>query len=148
MKPVIVLASLALLLLPTPVRAQPLSRLASAEGRPVFVIDVDSREWQGRLLKATKDMLIIESEAGTREFQLTNVKRVDADGDRIRDGAIKGALFGLMLGALSSGHGGGRIIAGGTVLYGLIGAGIDALNQSKHTVYNGPAPQASVTLKW
>ncbi len=148
MKAAIVLTSLVLLLLPASVRAQSSSGLVSAEGRPVFVIDVDSREWQGRLLKATKDTLIIESETGTREFQLTNVKRVDADGDRIRDGAIKGALFGLILGALSSGHGGARIIVGGTVIYGLVGAGLDAAHQSKHTVYNGPAPQLGVSLRW
>jgi uncharacterized protein YcfJ len=146
----IAIVPLVLLLLPVASQAQSLSRLAGAEGRPVFVIDADSREWQGKLLKASKDTLTIESEAGIREFPLVKVKRVDADGDRIRDGAIKGAVCGLILGALASGNGtgAGRIVLGSAMIYGLIGAGVDAINQSKHTVYRAPAPQAQLTVRW
>jgi hypothetical protein len=120
--------------------------LRSARGYFVAVIDGDSREWQGKLLAIDTDSFTVEVEARPRRFELTNVKRVDAHGDRIWDGAVKGALFG---GVMAGIVGGGRMAIGSAVLYGLIGVGVDALNSCKHTVYRAPAVSASVkVLSW
>jgi hypothetical protein len=32
--------------------------------------------------------------------------------------------------------------------YGMLGAGVDALNRCKHTVYRAPAPQLAVKVSW
>ena len=77
--------------------------LKSAVGRAVFVIDEDRREWQGRLLKVSADALEVESDAGIRTFKVEAIRRVDADGDSVGDGALKGALFGLGIGVLTTG---------------------------------------------
>jgi hypothetical protein len=120
--------------------------LRSARGYFVAVIDGESREWQGRLLAIDTDSFTVEVDARPRRFELTNVKRVDAHGDRIWDGAVKGALFGGIMAGIV---GGGRMAIGSAVLYGLIGVGVDALNSCKHTVYRAPAVSASIkVLSW
>jgi len=120
--------------------------LRSARGSFVAVIDSDSREWQGKLLAVEKSSLIVELDALPRRFELANVKRVDAHGDRVWDGALKGALIGGVLAGVTLG---GRAAFGSAIVYGLIGVGVDALNRCNHTVYRAPAVSASVkVLSW
>lgn len=148
MRATTILIILAFLSLPATVAADQDPKLKGAKGELVFVIDEDSREWQGKLLSVSADALTIEDSSGVREFPLTKVRRIDAEGDSIRDGAIKGAIFGGVLGVFyAAAYKDGRAILGGAMTYGLIGAGIDALNRSKQTVYRGPAKLA-VTIKW
>jgi hypothetical protein len=126
-------------------------KLKDSQGRLVFVIDEDRREWQGRLLKVSADALEVESDVGVRTFKLADIRRVDADSDSVRDGILKGAAFGLALGALTGGlqGGGARFLVGGTLTYGLIGLIIDASCQSRHTVYHSNAsPQVSMKVSW
>src|SRR5262245_28960698 len=117
--------------------------LNSAVGRSVAVIDVDSHEWQGRLLSVAKDAVTVEIESGTREFKLADVKRVDAHGDSVKDGLIKGALFGLLV---SSFVGDARFTVMSTLSYAVVGVGLDALNSCNHTVYRAPAVAAQVKV--
>ncbi|MDQ3441110.1 MAG: hypothetical protein M3478_12255 [Planctomycetota bacterium] len=120
--------------------------LRSARGFLVAVIDADSHEWQGRLLDVGGNDITVELDALPRRFELTTVKRVDAHGDRVWDGAVKGAIFGGLMGAFALG---GRAAASGAVVYGLLGLGVDALNTCHHTVYRAPAVSASVkVLSW
>ncbi len=146
------IAIVALLLVAAPAWAQDDStrKLRSSQGQLVFVIDDNSREWQGRLIRVTSDALEIEGESDVRSFALTGVRRVDSDGDGIRDGIIKGAVFGAILGAFTVGNGvGGEMIIGGAAVYGLVGLCLDAANNSKHTVYRGKvAPRMAFTLRW
>lgn len=138
----------AFLAIPATAVADQSYKLKSAKGELVFVIDEDSREWQGKLLSVSADALTIEDSNGVREFPLTKVRRIDAEGDSVRDGAIKGAIFGGVLGVFyAAAYKDARPILGGALVYGLIGTGIDALNRSKQTVYRGPAKLA-VTIKW
>ena len=120
--------------------------LRSARGSFVAVIVSESREWQGKLLAVETDSLIVELDALPRRFELAKVKRVDAHGDRVWDGAVKGALFGGLMAGVTLG---GRAALGSAVIYGLIGAGVDAMNRCNHTVYRAPAVSASVkVLSW
>jgi hypothetical protein len=142
---------LALLLLVVPARigAAQSNKLGSAHGKQVFVIDQDHREWQGRLLETTKTSITIEGSDGIRRFMLAEVVRVDADGDRVRDGFIKGAIFGGVMAAIfAAPYTGPRVIAQGALAYALIGGALDAMNHSKQTVYRGAAPQLSYSVKW
>ena len=112
--------------------------LESAQGRTVFVIDEDRREWQGRLVRVSPEALDLESDAGIRRFVLADVRRVDADGDGLRDGFLKGFAIGslLSIGYLLDSEVKWATLASGLV-YGLIGAGIDAGCSGRHPVFHG-----------
>ena len=148
------LASFAMMLVAAPAFAQTAStqKLGSAEGQHVFVIDADSREWQGKLIKVSADALEIDGESGLRRFDLQNVRRVDSDGDNLRDGVIKGAVFGALMGMIfSTGEFRAQAMVGASVSYALVGLCMDAMNHSKQTVYRGkptPAPQVAMKLTW
>ena len=149
-----VLTIFVMLLLATSAFAQTAStqKLGSAEGQHVFVIDADSREWQGKLIKVSADALEIDGESGVRRFDLHNVKRVDSDGDRLHDGVIKGAVFGALMGMIfSTSEFRAQAMVGAGVSYALVGLCMDAMNNSKQTVYRGtpiPAPQIAMKLTW
>jgi hypothetical protein len=148
MRAITILVVLASVAIPATAVADQSHKLKSAKGELVFLIDEDSREWVGKLLSVSDDALTIEDSNGVREFPLTKVKRIDAEGDGIRDGAIKGAIFGAVVGVFYAvAFDDARPILGGALTYGLIGAGIDAINRSKQTVYRGPAKLA-VTVRW
>jgi hypothetical protein len=119
--------------------------LRSVRGHHVAVIDDNSREWQGRLLEITQSTIVVDVESSARRFELSAVKRVDAHGDRVVDGAVKGAVFGAILSVAVLGP---RAVPGATVAYGLLGLGIDALNSCHHTVYRAPSTAARATISW
>jgi hypothetical protein len=126
--------------------AEPNRKLRLARGFFVAVIDADSREWQGRLVDVGKNAITVEIDALPRTFELVQVRRVDAHGDRVWDGVLKGAVFG---GVIAGAFFGGRAIPGAVVGYGLVGLVIDAVNNGRHTVYRAPAVSASVkVLSW
>jgi hypothetical protein len=110
--------------------------LSSARGHAVAVIDADSREWQGRLLSVAADAITVEIDSDTKQFPLASVKRVDAHGDSVKDGLIKGALFGLLVSSFVQDA---RFTLTSVGVYSVIGVGLDALNSCNHTVYRGPA---------
>ena len=138
--------------------------LRSAEGRSVFVIDANRQEWQGRLLNVTVDALEVENDAGLRSFKLAEIRRVDADGDGVWDGAFKGAATGALLGLLGAAATGAPVWTAATsaMAYGLLGMAIDGGCSSRHPVYhgaaipsapepstaNGPAMRVSMRLRW
>ena len=133
------------LALPAVVRAQDTQSLWKARGMPVNVIDGDSREWQGRLLEIAKDAIVVEVESTPQRFELSSIKRVDADGDRVIDGAIKGAVFGAVISLAVLGP---RHMVPAAATYGLIGLGMDAMNRCRQTVYRTPPTQATVKISW
>jgi hypothetical protein len=147
MKSLLIIVPLVFVLWPAAAEAQ--SRLRSAEGQQVFVIDADRREWQGKLLEVALDSMTIEGESGVRRFALAEVRRVDSDGDGVRDGFIKGALFGLLPGLVATrATGNAGVAVASMAVYGVLGMGIDALNRCKQTVYRAPAPQLAVKVSW
>ena len=120
-------------------------RLRGARGLHVAVIDGESREWQGRLLEVAKDAITLEIGADARRFDIANVKRVDAHGDKVWDGALKGAAFGAVMAVIV---GVPRFAGRAGLSYGLIGLGLDALNHCNHTIYRAPATTANVKVSW
>ncbi|HUE86043.1 MAG TPA: hypothetical protein VMO26_08195 [Vicinamibacterales bacterium] len=141
----ILVATLLAVVVPSLASAQQTQALWSARGHHVAVIDADRREWQGRLLDIAGDAIVVEIDSAPQSFELSAVRRVDAHGDRILDGAIKGAIFGGVLGAIVAGP---RFAWQPALAYSLIGAGIDAMNRCYHTVYRAPATKAAVTISW
>ena len=146
MKVALILVPLGILSLAVTAEARQSHQLEGARGHRVTVIDIERREWQGTLLEVGKDALTVELESASRQFPIDAVKRVDVEGDGVVDGVIKGALFGGVLGALATARFRGAL--GGAMVYGAIGAGLDALNQCRHTVYRAPAPAATVKVSW
>ena len=144
MKRILVTAFL-VVVIPSLAVAQGTQSLRSARGHQVAVIDVDSREWQGRLLEIATDAIVVEVQSTPQTFGLASVKRVDAHGDRVIDGGIKGALFGAVIGSIVLGPRGALPAA---LSYGLLGFGLDALSSCHRTVYRTPATQAAVKVSW
>jgi F0F1-type ATP synthase assembly protein I len=144
----LVIIPLMLIAVPSHVKDGEVRHLNAAQGQQVFVIDSDRREWRGTLIDVATTTFTIDGQDGTKRFVLDDIRRVDADGDRIRDGFIKGILFGAFIGAVTSQYLGAGAIPRGMLVYGAIGAGLDALNRCKQTVYRAPAPQVSATLRW
>jgi hypothetical protein len=124
----------------------PPRKLRWARGYHVAIIDADRREWQGRLIEVAKDAIVVEVDSTARRFPLADVSRVDAHGDAVWDGAVRGAVIGGLLAALTIHD---AQFAFQTALgWGVMGLGLDALNRCTHTVYRGPAKQAAVTISW
>jgi len=117
--------------------------LSSARGRSVAVIDAASREWQGRLLSVAADAITVEIDSDAKQFPLSEVKRVDAHGDSVTDGLIKGALFGLLVSTFAHDA---RFTVTSVAVYSVIGVGLDALNSCNHTVYRAPARTVQVKV--
>jgi len=119
-----------------------------------FVLDDQGVETTGKLLKLDRDGVVLVIDGAERRFDLARVKRVSRRGDSLKNGAIAGATFGLLMGVLSgaiadcrndSGYGacdaGPRvaIAAGSTAIYAAIGVGIDAAIQGRTVLYRAPA---------
>ena len=143
MKRVLLVLSALCVLAATTVEAGPNRGLGSARGHSVAVIDNNSREWQGRLLSVSADAITVEIDSDVKQFPLSEVKRVDAHGDSVKDGLIKGALFGLFVSAFVHDA---RFTATSVGVYSVIGVGLDALNSCNHTVYRAKAKTVQVKV--
>src|ERR671911_1571838 len=86
----LVILPLILVAAPAHVKAGDARHLRASEGQEVFVIDSDQREWRGKLLEVATASVTIDQQTGPKRFPLDDIRRVDADGDRIRDGLLKG----------------------------------------------------------
>ena len=139
----------------------------------VFVRDQAGQETRGKLLRLDDSALVILVDGTPREFELSRVSRVQKRGDSLRNGALIGSAIGFGLGLLVAGEADCRTSSGydncgagprtafalmSTAVYGLMGAGIDALIQGRTTIYESPrsiafshAPGrigANVTFRW
>lgn len=131
------------LAVPALAQAQSEIQLRHSRGLQVSVIDTDSREWQGRLLEVAADAVVLEIGSDARRFALSDIKRVDARGDKVWDGAVKGAIFGALVGLAV---GAGRFATQAALSYALVGVALDAMNNCNHTVYR--ARPVGVTVSW
>ena len=137
----------------------------------VFVRDQAGQETKGKLLRLDDRALVILVDGTPREFELSRVSRVQKRGDSLRNGALIGSAIGFGLGFLVGGLsdcyaaseycGAGprtAFVLTSTAVYGLLGAGIDALIQGRTTLYRGPSAiavshppgrvAANVTIRW
>jgi hypothetical protein len=148
-------ALLLLLCYPSPAQAEDEAKLRGSRGRAVAVIDASNREWQGRLLEVAKDAVTVEIDGEARRIAFAEIRRVDAHGDRVIDGGVRGALVGAAIAMLVRTP---RFAGHAAVTYGLIGLGLDALNDCTHTVYRaapvpargdpGRKPALGLTVSW
>jgi len=112
------------------------------EGLPtVFVTERTGKETRGQLVSLTESVLVVNVSGAEQTFRPADVVRIERRGDSLKNGAIIGAAFGLITGALlnecagggsgANGEGclGARIglALGGAAIWAAIGAGIDAL---------------------
>ena len=105
----------------------------------------------GRIVDLSPESLTILTADNRRvDMPLDRVLRIEARGDSLKNGAAIGAvvLGGLMALFCGEAGGGGQCVTGVAVDAGigaLIGAGIDALNGGRSTLYSRPAAAAAGT---
>ena len=137
-----ILTALALFWLSMPADAQtPEPAGATMTGLfPVHVLDRTGEETKGRLVSLTGSAVVLEMDSTTRTINLTDVVRIDRQGDSLKNGAIIGAVIGGVAGIITAGgladcpgassHCPGTRVAGALIATGVwsvIGVGIDAL---------------------
>ncbi len=127
---------------------------ASAQERhkQVWVTQADSGDVvRGQILGLSGETLALLTRDNRRvEVPLDRVLRIEIHGDSVKNGAAIGAAImgGLSLLTCARFGGGGACVGGlvvNAVVGGLVGAGIDALNNGRTTIYSKPAatPAAS-----
>jgi hypothetical protein len=112
----------------------------------VHVVDDKGDETTGKLLRFDVDSLVLLVEGTERRFEAGRVRRIDKQGDSLRNGALIGTIVGIGIGALAAmsecpGSGGSCpgsraaffVLSVGT--YAAIGTGIDALIPGRTTLY-------------
>jgi len=123
--------------------------------KQVWVTQADSGELiQGRMLKLSGDTLALLTPDNRRvELPLERVLRIDVHGDSLKNGATIGAtvMGGLAVIGCAVGYGreAGQCLTGIALnagLGGLIGAGIDAWNGGRTTIYSKPPAAAQAVV--
>jgi hypothetical protein len=125
------------------------SPAAAQDGfKDVWVTQADSGEVvRGRIVDLSTDSLSILTPDNRRvQLPLGRILRIEARGDSVKNGAIIGAavMAGLSLFACQGlDSGGAQCVTAAAVniaFGGAIGAGIDAMNGGRSTLYSRPAP--------
>ena len=124
-----------------PASAQATFGQVRAEGTPTVVVtDRNGVESEGRLVTFSESEITIRAGAVTRMFPAAEVSLIERKGDSLKNGAIIGAIVGIVASGLSAsevcagrttkrscvGQGAAYVIIG-TAFYAAVGAGIDAL---------------------
>ncbi|MFL6279720.1 MAG: hypothetical protein ACJ731_06395 [Vicinamibacterales bacterium] len=120
------------------------------EGLPtVFVQDDRGIETGGKLLRLDQQLVMVLVDGQERTFELSSVRKIQKKGDRLRNGAIIGAIFGAIMGGMIVSEcpgpdihcaAGARmaIALTSTAAYAAIGTGIDAAIPGRTTLYQRP----------
>lgn len=123
-------------------QAPELKGLALSTLATVYVLDDSGRETKGMLVWLDAVSIVIRAEDGTvRRYEVAHVRRISKRGDSLKNGAIAGAVFGGVMGALAmgfvDGSGGEKALGflAATGFYAAVGAGIDALIPGRTTIY-------------
>ncbi len=145
---------------PVPSPAQP--------GPTVIVQHNKGAETKGKLLRLDMQEVVLMIDGQERRFALADVRRIEKRGDSLKNGAMIGGLFGLVGGFLGSRLGrceppeGYEDIATCTkednphpvafpaaaaLVWGGIGAGIDALIVGRTLLYQAPTGTAALELR-
>lgn len=123
--------------------------------KQVWVTQSDSGEVvRGRLVELSPDSLVLLTPDNRRvTTPIDRVLRIEAHGDSLKNGAAIGAGVMAGLAALGCGLSDGsafclRAAVVNTAFGALIGAGIDALNGGRSTLYKKEAPPKSVGVSF
>jgi hypothetical protein len=127
----------------TPALAQGASNGTHGSIGDVYVRSIGGGELRGQLLRLGPDTLTLLEQGSSHDIRLTDVTRIEARGDSVKDGAIIGAA--VLAGWCAvicpqgldgySGRDFGYILAVNTALGALIGAGIDGMHVGRTTIY-------------
>jgi len=114
--------------------------------KDVWVTQSDSGDIvRGRIVELSGESLSILTPDNRRvDLPMARILRIEAQGDSLKNGAIIGAavLGGLSFAACQGASGGGQcatVLLFNTAFGGLMGAGLDALNGGRSTLYSRPA---------
>ena len=145
---VLVVLLIAVLTAAVPARAQtapPLPEPAPLRGvSKVFVQEAGTADpIRGQLARIDASTLTLLVDGQRHEIPFDRILRIDVPGDSVKDGAIIGAVVGVVLVALAGGfsHEGPAAapLAFWTATYGaLAGAGVDALHVGRTSIYKRP----------
>jgi hypothetical protein len=151
MKPLTALLALACALGASAASAQTLDDAArrARPGDTVFVTDLAGRTTKARLVSISVASIRLMSPAAL-DIPTDQVSRIDKLGDPVRDGLVRGAAAGVVVGALAAATGDlpfSLLRINTTVVeLGLIGVFVDWLHKSRATIYRAPGTPASVTV--
>jgi hypothetical protein len=128
------------------------SRFAKATGQEVVLVDENGIALHGVLASATPDAVTMRFASGERVFGKTAIASADRLRDGNKDGFIKGAIFGTVLGLIAiEGYGAdvrGRDLLAVSAVYGVLGLSVDALVKHRHPIYRAPAAAPSVKMSF
>lgn len=140
---------------PPPARLADFTRVATAVGADVVVVETDGLVREGRLVAADADSATLRFAAATRQIPRTAIASADRRRDGWKDGLIKGALLGLAVGvgfsqAYEDGGPRYHAIASSVAFYGAAGAALDAAQSHREPLYRAPtgAPPPAAKPKW
>lgn len=107
-------------------------------GETLHVLDTGDQEWTGSLVEVTDSAIVLTALGVRRELDRGTVRRVQKDGDSVRNGALWGALFGLLP---SQGCPRPRVpcLVGSVAFWSGIGALVDRSRRGRTLVYEAPA---------
>ena len=129
------------------------SRFSKAVGKPIALIDQEGAVREGMLASAAADSVTVAFAGGRRTFSQASIASAERLTDGVRDGIIKGALFGAVVGVFAAqGHDSQGSAVGGwfasVAIYGAIGAAIDASQTHRQPIYRAPAAAMKVSLRF
>ena len=130
------------------------SRLQKAQNADVAVLDQTGIERIGRLMKATDTNVTLQFGSTTHTLERADVFSADRLRDSTKDGVVKGAIFGLLVGLIamqgfdSSDQFPEAVVASMTV-YGGVGYLLDRAHTSRAPLYRAPKlqPPTPVTVR-
>ncbi|MCA1585587.1 MAG: hypothetical protein LC791_12755 [Acidobacteria bacterium] len=130
------------------------TRLQRELGHIVQVTDRNGKEMIATLGTADANELTLEFGRHVQRLAATEIAHIERRGDSVVDGAIKGALIGLILGTLTA-QGAEtpgdtwKVFLGSMGLYGSLGVLIDHGHDGWTSVYRSPpAPSIAMRVRW
>lgn len=124
---------------------------------PVYVLDRTGEETKGRLVSLTGSSVVLQTDSTTQTFNLSDIVRIDRQGDSLKNGAIIGAVFGGVMGIFTGGLSdcpsarsecpGSRVALAlvSTGVWSAIGVGIDALIPGRTLLWKPSSSQSGGT---
>lgn len=150
--PMLIIIALAPTPQPSDAALADFSRFSKALGQNVTLVDREGTVREGLVSSSTADSVTLAFGAGERIFARADVIKAERSRDGVKDGIIKGALFGGIVGVFAAQgyRSQNEAIAGwfGSVaIYSGIGWAMDASQKHPETIYrNASAPAAAVKL--
>ena len=127
------------------------SRLSTALGQEIALVERNGAVRQGRLMASTVDAATMEFASGAQVFSRGEIASVSRLKDGTRDGLIKGLLFGALLSLYITGELGGDASGGAflraTATYGAIGWALDAAKTNPQPIYRAAKPKQDAAIK-